>query len=98
MKKYPRWQWLLAFACTVPNVLLSGYLLTFVWEWFVVGPLGAPSIGVADGLGLGGLVSWFTAMFQRKDTSEWSPLMSTLAPLALTLFLFGYCALIHAFQ
>lgn len=89
---------LVAIVMTVPNMLLSGWLLTYVWQWFAVGPLGAPPIGIADGLGIGALVGWFTAHFKRNDYSEDDALATFLRPLALTGFLFGYSAIIHAFQ
>lgn len=47
-------------------VALNGFMLSFMWEWFVV-PLGVPSIGIAQAIGIAIIVSVLT--YQGGDSS-----------------------------
>lgn len=55
---------------SIPSMLLEGWVLTLFWEWFVV-PLGAPSVSVAQAMGLSLLVN--IVVYQnipRKDLHD----------------------------
>ena len=77
----------------VPLILLNGFVLTKLWTWFMV-PLGLGPIGIAHGLGLGVIATYFKGPdFQNND---WDGLSSakvigrvlsvSLRPLFLLLF------------
>jgi len=82
----------------VPNMLLHGWLFTYVWRWFVVEPLGAAPIGIADGLGLSVIFAWFTSGMPRDKEHEGEPLQQMVYSALMTVGLFGIGALIHVFQ
>jgi hypothetical protein len=58
----------------VVEILLKGWVLTFLWEWFAV-PLGLPPLGVAHAIGLAALVGLLThqvsnCQSEDKDISD----------------------------
>jgi hypothetical protein len=46
-------------AALVGVMALNGFMLSYLWEWFVV-PLGAPPIGLLHAIGIAVLVSMLT--------------------------------------
>lgn len=54
---------------TVPLFVLNGFVLSNLWAWFVV-PLGAPPIGIAEGIGLAIVVAAMRDSTPRPQKEE----------------------------
>lgn len=86
---------LVVLALTVPVWLLTGWVASMGWAWFVV-PLGAPQIGAAHAMGLASVVGVMTlghASDKRASDQPLARLVGTALGLLLAL---GYMALVHA--
>lgn len=46
-------------ALLIPSIILRGFVLSYLWQWFVV-PLGAVSISIPIAIGLSMLVAFLT--------------------------------------
>lgn len=53
----------------VVEILLKGWVLTFLWDWFAV-PFGLPSLGVAHAIGLAALVGLLTHQVTNCKTED----------------------------
>lgn len=63
---------------------LNGFMLSYLWQWFVV-PLGVPAIGIIQAIGICMIVSMLTYQPWPKSDDEGSPLL-----LSLLAKLFGF--------
>lgn len=58
---------------TVPFAVLAyasmwnGFLVSILWDWFVIGLFDVPAIGVAQAIGLSLVVGAFTVKFKKND-------------------------------
>jgi len=64
---------ILVFWCIgLVNLMLQGYVLSTLWGWFLVKPLGLPALEVVPAIGLTLIVSLLVARFRepKKDKQE----------------------------
>lgn len=52
------------------GTLWSGYVLSVLWEWFLVKPFGAPALSIATAIGLSLIVSYMTAQRLPETSVE----------------------------
>lgn len=69
--------------------LLSGWALSLLWAWFIVGVFGAPALSIPQAIGLALIASFLTHQVdRRKDERVWDDILlagfvaSTAKPLA----------------
>jgi len=67
--------------------LLNGFMLSYMWAWFIV-PLGAPPIGVLHAIGIGILVSVLTSEASPGGQDE-DAIQKMLGKLFAKLAVFG---------
>lgn len=69
--KLEKWVfWLVRILMQFPAMAFEGYVVSVLWRWFIVTTFAAPSISVAQGLGLSILVTQLTYHHQHKDDDE----------------------------
>lgn len=91
---------LLALAAIVPGIILSGYVMTILWGWFVTPAFGlaVPSIPIMLGLSL--ILSYITHQTiytednREPNTMLWSALVHSLVRPLITL---GVGYIIHIY-
>jgi hypothetical protein len=49
-----------------PFIILNGWVLSWLWLWFLV-PLGIPAIGVVHAMGITGVVGFLTKQYTETD-------------------------------
>lgn len=80
-------------------VMLRGYMLSSLWEWFVV-PLDVRPIGVVHAIGFSILVGIFTGLKKNKESPDdldaaVTELVTNVAALVLV---FGFGWVVHLFM
>lgn len=94
---------ILLIVLAVPTALFNGWMLTFMWGWFIV-PLGVQMIGVAHAWGLLLTAGFFTMSCKTSKDSDddetalansFIRLISSMVACAL---LTGFGAMVHSFM
>lgn len=52
------------------DVVLSGYAISVLWVWFVVGTFNIAALSIPQSIGLALLVSYMTKQYQNTETSK----------------------------
>lgn len=52
----------------VASVVVRGFVISQLWNWFVASALGAATIGIGEGLGLALTIALFTMGLKREET------------------------------
>lgn len=60
---------LLLAVLTIPLILLNGWVLSWLWLWFMV-PLGLPVISLAHSIGIAGIVGFMTKQYTSDKNEE----------------------------
>jgi hypothetical protein len=84
----------------VALVILNGWVLTYLWQWFVVSTFGLPEIGIARAIGLALVGHLLSGTFVSANTDEsgtpfWLPLLQVVG-IPLLILGIGYTA--HRFM
>lgn len=62
----------------VPNIILSGYVTSVLWDWFIVPLFNLPHLTIAQALGLGVCVSYLNSSgidhAKRDEKDTWANL------------------------
>lgn len=77
----------------IPLALLNGWVISWLWLWFLV-PLGIPAIGVVHAMGISGIIGLLTKQYVPKSDTGESFSFSIVFPLVCLLT--GY--VIHLFM
>ena len=88
---------LLMLLFAIPSTIFQGFVLSQLWLWFFV-PLGVPSIGVANAIGITLLVSFLTAKLNMATDPEIKGWTLMIAQSFGCLMVWGFGALIHLFM
>lgn len=91
VKAYDRIAW--GLFLLAPHALLSGWVLSLVWKWFVA-PLGIPTIGVFHAVGLSLAIQLFIAKSTQSEEKR-HPLEIFATSSALMLTIMGMSWLVH---
>ena len=62
------------FGLIAVGCIWNGYVLTFLWGWFVVPTFGMPALQLAPAIGLAVVVGYLTHQYMPKVTKEGSSL------------------------
>lgn len=81
---------------TIPIAVVNGIVISILWGWFIV-PLGMPSLSVVNAVGMGLVISMFTAR-PTKSTSDEDIFAAFLFGLFYPLLMLGLGFLWHLFQ
>jgi hypothetical protein len=86
----------IAIICAILATILSGFVLTQLWAWFIV-PLGVPAIGIAHGIGLSLVASMLTLRTNATTVDhKWYETMGI--SIACSLLFWGMGALVALFM
>lgn len=61
---------LIAFLVVTVSVLLKGYTLTVLWEWFVLNTFNLPPLNIPTAIGLALLVEFLTHQYIKGEESK----------------------------
>ncbi len=78
-------------------IVLNGYIFATEWRWFLVEPLGVPSLRIVDAIGISFMVGTLLYQKKRQDDRE-DALKSYITAVCTMLVMFGMAAIIHLFQ
>ena len=82
----------------VLSPILHGWVLTYLWRWFVV-PLGVKELSIAWAIGISVVVSMLTKQWQPEQKDKHPSLRSVVVELFLSPFVFlAFGAIVHAFM
>lgn len=83
-------------ALTVLNCIWSGYVLSILWKWFIVG-LGAPAISVTEAIGLS-LFVWAISPTIKPDLSKYKFMKVLMDSFFKILLALGIGYVVHLFM
>lgn len=94
--------WLIVLALDIPTVMLRGFVLSRLWQWFIA-PLGVAQIGIAQAIGISILVGLLAKDGKPKDDDEDTPALgkacvALLVATFASLVSWGLGAFIHGFM
>lgn len=85
----------------IPVTMLSGVVLSDLWNWFAVPPLHVPSLTTWQAIGIMFVVGFFFLGFKRDNYDEDGPFVNMLTMLStrvvLILLTWGLGAIWHLF-
>lgn len=52
----------------VAAVLFRGFVVKYLWNWFIASALGAATINIGEGIGISLVIAFFTLGLKREET------------------------------
>lgn len=88
----------------IASVILNGWVLSVLWDWFITSTFDAPSLGIAPAIGIAMVVSFLTDKGRKptcamKKKTGWEDLVVELLYLLMyPLFALGAGWIIYSFM
>lgn len=89
------------FGVAIIGMLINGWTLTILWEWFIV-PFGLPQLSLVQAVGIAMVVGYLTYHYQEEPKDKAEPMERVGRSLGFTvarpIFVLGFGWLIHLFM
>jgi hypothetical protein len=77
------------------SVIFSGYVITVLWDWFIVTTFAMKALTIPQALGLSLIISYLTLHQIQKDERDWSEKLGIAIAKPLVYLLIGW--IVHLF-
>lgn len=57
-------------AFIIVSAIFGGWVLTILWKWFIVSTFNAPSLGIAQGIGLSLTIGFLTNKYKPTESQS----------------------------
>lgn len=91
---------ILAILVSPLGYILNGWVLSLLWEWFVVSVFGVPALGIAQAIGLSIIIGFLTrhVSYAKADEDALKNLIKAyIAAFFSPLFTLGVAWIVHQF-
>ena len=83
----------------IPSMILKGFVITFLWKWFIV-PLGVTEVGLVHAIGIGCIITFLTYSITniKWDKNDSDKIKEIIAMYFVPLIFWGLGYVINLFM